>query len=329
LQFVGRKPAQSNQQHYLLSFNQKSNIVLLFEFLESQKTMSNKVYLCLQSYLYTTKLFTMKMKFFLACVTLSTILFSCQKEDEIQTTSTNNIPTDVINKIQAQGFSTDGIIATNGGYVVEGDIFLSNEALSTPNIGPVLRVGDEEQYHTTNLITRLPRTITVSISGLSSIFVNATDNAIARYNAQNLRLHFTRVSSGGQIRIIGEDLGDPNILGQSAGFPDANGNPASPIKLNTYPGTFTGANVKYLSTIIAHEVGHCIGFRHTDYANRNYSCGFSIPKNEGQAGVGAIWIPGTPKTPRDPDSWMLACISFNENRPFNPNDKIALNFLYH
>ena len=269
----------------------------------------------------------MKMKFFLACVTLSIILFSCQKEDKIQSTSTNNIPADVINKIQAQGFSTDGIRATNGGYVVEGDIFLSIEALSTPNIGPVLRVGDEEQYHTTNLITRLPRTITVSISGLSSIFVNATDNAIARYNAQNLRLHFTRVASGGQVKIVGADLGGGGILGQSAGFPDANGNPASPIKLNTHPGTFAGANVKFLATIIAHEVGHCVGFRHTDYKNRAYSCG-GIRYNEGQAGVGAIWIPGTPKAPNDPDSWMLACISFNENRPFNPNDIIALNFLF-
>jgi hypothetical protein len=262
-----------------------------------------------------------------ACVALSTILFSCQKENKTQTTSTNNIPSDVINQIQAQGFSTDGIRVTNGGYVVEGDIFLSNEALSKPNIGPVLRVGDEEQYHTTNLITSLPRTITVSISGLSSIFVRATDSAVARYNAQNLRLRFQRVASGGQIQIIGEDLGGGGILGQSAGFPDANGNPASPIKLNSHPGTFTGANVKYLATIVAHEMGHCVGFRHTDYKNRSFSCG-GIRVNEGQAGVGAIWIPGTPKSAKDPLSWMLACISFNENRTFNPNDVIALNFLY-
>jgi Dual-action HEIGH metallo-peptidase len=269
----------------------------------------------------------MKMKFFLACVTLSIVLFSCQKENKTPMTSINNIPNDIINKIQAQGLSTDGVIATNGGYLVEGDIFLSNEALSTPNIGPVLRVGDEEQYHTTNLITGLPRTITVSISGLSSIFVSATDSAIARYNAQNLRVHFTRVTSGGQINIVGADLGGGGILGQSAGFPNANGNPASPITLNTHSGTFTGANVQYLATIIAHEVGHCIGFRHTDFRNRSFSCG-GIKVNEGQAGVGAILIPGTPKSARDPGSWMLACISFNENRPFNPNDIIALNFLF-
>ena len=180
----------------------------------------------------------MKMKFFLACVTLSIILFSCQKEDKIQTTSTNNIPTDVINKIQAQGFSTDGIRATNGGYVVEGDIFLSIEALSTPNIGPVLRVGDEEQYHTTNLITRLPRTITVSISGLTVISSAQLIMQLHDTMRKTFRLHFTRVASGGQIKIVGADLGGGGILGQSAGFPDANGNPASPITFKYTSGNF-------------------------------------------------------------------------------------------
>lgn len=40
-------------------------------------------------------------------------------------------------------------------------------------------------------------------------------------------------------------------------------------------------------------MGHCIGFRHTDYMNRSYSCRGSAV-NEGSAGVGAVYIPGTP-----------------------------------
>src|SRR5438874_10963833 len=107
-----------------------------------------------------------------ACVTLSTILFSCQKENKTQTTSTNGIPEDVLNKIIAQGYSTESVVPVNDGYVVEGDIFLSNDVLNHPNIGPDLRVGEEEQYHTTNLIAGLPRTITVSISGLGQNSVN-------------------------------------------------------------------------------------------------------------------------------------------------------------
>jgi hypothetical protein len=111
--------------------------------------------------------------------------------------------------------------------------------------------------------------------------------------------------------------------GQSSGFPDASGNPPGTITINNHPGTFgSKPSVKWLGTIIAHEMGHCIGFRHTDYKNRAYSCG-GFKVNEGRAGVGAVWIPGTPTGPKDPNSWMLACTD-GSNRPFNPNDLMRL-----
>ncbi|CAN5807435.1 hypothetical protein BH10BAC2_BH10BAC2_19450 [soil metagenome] len=271
----------------------------------------------------------MNLKSFLTCTALSTLLFSCQKQDKTPTTTVNNgIPTEVINQIIAQGFSTEGAVAVDGGYVVENDIFLSKEALSKPNIGPILRVGEEEQYHTTNLITVLPRTITVSVEGLDAIWAAATDSAIARYNLLGMRLTFQRIAVGGTIRVVGHDLGSGGVLGRSSGFPTSAGNPPDSITLNSRPGTF-GANpsVQWLATIVAHELGHTIGFRHTDYKNRKYSCG-GFKSNEGSAGVGAIWIPGTPTGPRDPNSWMLACTD-GSNRPFNSNDLIALNYLYH
>ena len=275
----------------------------------------------------------MKINFktLVAGAAITTVLFSCQKENKTQTTVTDNntVPVEVINQIQAQGFSTEGVVKVTGGYRVENDIFLSDEALKNPAIGPVLRVGDEEQYHTTNLVTALPRVITVSISGFSNaVFSNGLDIAVSRYNALGMRLTFQRVASAGNIQIVGADLGGGGILGQSSGFPTSTGNPASPITLNSRSGTFgTNPNVNWIATIIAHEMGHTIGFRHTDYKNRAYSCG-GFKSNEGSAGVGAIWIPGTPSSPRDPNSWMLACTD-GSDRPFNANDVIALNYLYH
>jgi hypothetical protein len=88
----------------------------------------------------------------------------------------------------------------------------------------------------------------------------------------------------------------------------------------------TNPNVLYVGSVIQHEIGHCIGMRHTDYMDRSYSCG-GTATNEGSAGVGAIQIPGTPSGP-DANSWMLAC-SNGGNRTFNANDIIALNYLYH
>ncbi|HVI45345.1 MAG TPA: M57 family metalloprotease [Chitinophaga sp.] len=179
-----------------------------------------------------------------------------------------------------------------------------------------------EQYRTFNLITNLPRVISISVSGLPPSYTAAADEAIARYNVLGLRLSFRRVANNGNIDIQYADLGD-EVLGQSAGFPSNGGEPASPILLNSNAIGNT-PDQGYLATIIAHEIGHAIGFRHTDYFNRAYSCGSG--GDEGQADVGAINIPGTP-TAADPNSWMLAC-SDGSDRPFNANDVIALRALY-
>lgn len=152
-------------------------------------------------------------KQFAVSILLCTVLTACQKQDKTPSALTSDIPENVINAIQAQGFSTDGIIKREGGYIVEGDIFLSNEALSHPVSGTVLRIANEEQYRTTNLIKGLPRVITVSCSGLSQVFITATDSAMARYNARGLRLTFQRVSSGANINIVGKDLGGVSGVG--------------------------------------------------------------------------------------------------------------------
>jgi hypothetical protein len=145
-----------------------------------------------------------------------------------------------------------------------------------------------------------------------------------RYNALNLQLTFTVVSSGANITFV-------NANGSylaSAGFPTSSGSPYGQVKVNSRAiGTGTSSTfVNYLATILAHEAGHCIGFRHTDYMDRSFSCGGSTA-NEGASTVGAVHIPGTPTT-ADSGSWMLACIGSGVNRPFNNNDKTALSYLY-
>jgi hypothetical protein len=86
-------------------------------------------------------------------------------------------------------------------------------------------------------------------------------------------------------------------------------------------------DLNYVASVIQHEIGHCIGFRHTDYMNRSYSCGGrKVNEEKPRSGYGAILIQGTPSTP-DAESFMLAC-SNGGNRTFNANDVIAMNALY-
>lgn len=252
---------------------------------------------------------------------------SCQKAVAPEEVQPLKVTQDVINSVKALGFSTSNIMGDESGtgYIIEGDIFIPANELNRSLNGSILRVGVSEQYRTTNLVTGLPRVITVALSNkMPAEYGAVLDEVVRRYNAENLQITLQRVSSGAAITF---DKANGSYLA-SAGFPTSSGDPYNLVKVNTRAiGTGTSTTfINYAGSIMAHELGHCIGFRHTDYMDRSYSCGGST-SNEGASTVGAILIPGTPSGP-DPNSWMLACIGSNVNRPFNANDKTALNYLY-
>jgi hypothetical protein len=249
-------------------------------------------------------------------------LFACRKNVKSENEpSSSAVSEDVLAKIYKLGFSNKNVIPDgNGNYIVEGDILISQQDLDARPEMQFLRVGDEEHYRTNNLVRGLPRNITVSMSSALSAWSTALNTALSRYNALGLTITFTRVTSGGNINIIN---GSGSFLA-SAGFPTSSGNPYSQVILNN--SAVSGQPQNTVATILAHEIGHCIGFRHTDYMNRSYSCGGS-PVNEGASTVGAVHIPNTPTGP-SAGSWMLSCIGSGQNRPFTSSDITALNYLY-
>jgi hypothetical protein len=261
------------------------------------------------------------MKKLLSMAAIATVgaILSCQTEDNL--VSKSEPSNAAIAKIAALGFSTENVQLVDDGYLVEGDIILKDADLDGSHESTKLRIAEVEQYNTFNLVCGT-RNITVSHSGTITAAISAAiDAAIARYNAENLALTFSRVASGGNINI--KLVNGGNYIA-SAGFPSSC-NPYGEVKFNKQYQNYSSG---FLTTVIAHEMGHCIGFRHTDWMNRSYSCG-GAPSNEGQetSGVGAVHIPGTPTGP-DSGSWMLACLSSTTNRPFNNNDKTALSYLY-
>jgi hypothetical protein len=245
---------------------------------------------------------------------------SCKKESKV---AEDEISREVLAQIKGLGFGTADAQKVEEGYLVEGDIILTPDRLNEQPTSPRLRIAEVEQYNTFNLVSVSgSRNITVSSSGSVNAAVSqAIDAAIARYNAENLELTFSRAASGtGQINV--KIINGGNYIA-SAGFPSG-GDPYPVVKFNRQ---YQNYSAGFLTTVIAHEMGHCLGMRHTDYMNRAYSCGSGGNEGQETSGVGAVHIPGTPTGP-DSGSWMLACLSASTNRPFNNNDKTALNYLY-
>lgn len=278
----------------------------------------------------------MKKIYYLASLALllSGSIVSCKKAP-VDDVNANALTQGEKDLIVSAGFNGNWAERTaDGNYLIEGDILLTTTQLQEL-VGVTSHefvVANEEHFRTTNVVS-LPssgqRTITVRLSsGFPGYYSTGLDQALARYNNLNLRIRFQRVTTGGNIVISAANLGTSGggcILGQASGFPSSNGNPSPGFTLST-----NSCATSYLSTankadeVMAHEIGHCIGFRHTDYMNRS-SCGQN--SNEGSAGVGAIQIPGTPGTVTGTyNSWMMACT--NGNPAFGSADGTALNYVY-
>ena len=87
----------------------------------------------------------------LAVACLATLTFAaCTKE--VKEPVQDEISEETLNQIKLQGFSTKDVQRTDGGYLVEGDIFLTDANLKERPNSPLLRIAQEEQYHTFNLV---------------------------------------------------------------------------------------------------------------------------------------------------------------------------------
>lgn len=277
-----------------------------------------------------------KINILLIALTLGAFTFySCSTEEPL---NENEIPQEVLSTLAGSGYDVSNAIISyddNGdmlGYIVENDLLITQDGLN--DLKEFNGDPKTEQYATNNLVTGLPRVITVFMptgrKGYSSGEQAGLDEAIRRFNAENLQISFQRTSSS-SADIVFQRLSKRDerqgVLG-SAGFPSSSGEPFGTIRMSGILESQYGLSTNGIATIMAHEMGHCIGFRHTDFFDRSISCGGSLA-NEGSGGVGANHIPGT-TTGADLQgngSWMLSCTD-GSSRPFTNDDVTALNFLY-
>ncbi|WP_299891050.1 M57 family metalloprotease [uncultured Lacinutrix sp.] len=237
--------------------------------------------------------------------------------------------TPVVEKLVEMGFSLKNIVEKDKFYLVEGDLMFSKNIKNynqSPNIA-------ERHYHSYNLVSQANVSNINVFLGFSmpsndpNSWDTEVEQAINDWNniSNNSCVNFNLVTdpSIANIRILSDQHIDAETLDDNqqlalAGVPFPNGSPYNIISVNL---NFNGQNNNYVITdirkrnVIAHELGHCIGFRHTDVFDPN-------------DGDGYILIPGT-NFFEDPASIMRKEIISNISTvPFSNNDIIATEYLY-
>ncbi|QSQ17883.1 zinc-dependent metalloprotease [Myxococcus landrumensis] len=225
---------------------------------------------------------------------------------------------EIVSNLLKAGFPSNDIMVVDDAVYVGQDAHVTLEASRE-----MLQSEGPEQYRTTNLVSSTVRKICVNpTAGFNSYsrLSQGLDLAIANYNGLGLSFTMARgPTTGCNANITATTMSG---AGGSAGFPSG-GLPYGTINIGTGLQSYS---VDVNEHVITHELGHAIGFRHSDYYNRSISCGSG--GNEGAAGVGAILINGTPSTATVGGSIMNSCFRSTETGEWTSTDITALNVLY-
>ncbi|RTL09591.1 MAG: hypothetical protein EKK62_01380, partial [Acidimicrobiia bacterium] len=235
---------------------------------------------------------------------------------------------EIVDNLRLAGYPASEIeVREDGTVVAGGDAVVTLEA-SREMIGAGEAVDADDiefrHYRSTNLISPSIDRICVDGSALTGTASAALDDALANYTDLNLAFDMVRTS--------GPAVGCDTLITIKL-FDGSSGSSGFPFGLLPYPTIWLGDDIApnfgaaVTTHVITHELGHCIGLRHTDYYDRSISCGGSTA-DEGDAGLGAIHIPGTPTTATANSSVMNACYNAGNTGQWSAADITALTTLY-
>jgi len=226
---------------------------------------------------------------------------------------------EIISNLIEAGYPAEDIKLHEGMVVVGNDAHVSLAASREM----IQSDGSAEQYRTSNLVGTAVSKICVNPTSTFNSYSRLSqglDLAISNYNSLGLRIYFARGPSTGCTANI--TIQTTSGSGGSAGFPSG-GYPYGTVNIGT---GLQNYSVDVNEHVITHELGHAIGFRHSDYYNRAISCGSG--GDEGAGTYGAIHISGTPTTATVGGSIMNACFRSTETGEWTSSDVTALNYLY-
>ncbi|MBZ4188242.1 M57 family metalloprotease [Niabella beijingensis] len=264
-------------------------------------------------------------KLSLLTLLLCVLTFSCKKSDKIlnedQQNKVEKEDHSVYQFIKKLGYSDSEIKDLGSEYLVDGDILFAKNEL--PNFSIFQQSPKTKQYGTSYYVGyNIQPNITVRIDPSMSAYASEINGAIDMWNnVTNSRINLTLTSSTSQdILITNSNLGS-GICG--AGYFPVDGRPGGLIRINI--SQIAGNSFAQRQRTIAHELGHTIGFRHTNWQASGEPIGGQLPDNN--AYFYAMHLLGTP-TGGDANSLMNGGECGIGATSLSSYDILAVQFMY-
>jgi hypothetical protein len=198
--------------------------------------------------------------------------------------------------------------ATAKEFTVDGDGLVSLEdaqaRFANNNAGTASAANGTAQRKYTYMVAATKRNIKIYADAtVTATWIAAFDNAIANWNKAGTSITISRVTSAtGASTTVSSSYNNATNVIASSYYPDTFGNAGKRISVNTYFDYLSDAQKIFA---ITHEIGHTLGFTHTN-------------------GTYGTLISGT--TDSDPSSIMNAtCLSW---AGFTSNDMTAIKSVY-